>query len=78
MQLFCFKLKKNFFMQRLGPKKHGVHFYVTCAAKNSKAGCDIERQPLGNTSNAATVAGTKRDVSLQMEKIKNIFLKLVA
>ncbi len=44
MQLFCFKLKKKHF-QHLGPENHGVHFYVTWAAKNSEAGCDIERQP---------------------------------
>jgi hypothetical protein len=32
--------------------------------------CD---SPFGDTSNAAIVAVTKRDVSLLMEKIKNIF-----
>jgi hypothetical protein len=46
---------------------------VTCAAKNSEALCDIEQQPLDNTSNAATVAVTKRDVLLHMEKINSIF-----
>jgi hypothetical protein len=46
---------------------------MTCAAKNSEARCDVKQQPLDNMSNAATVAVTKRDVSLHMEKIKNIF-----
>ncbi len=47
---------------------------MTCAAKNSEAHCDIVESPFGDTSNAAIVAVTKRDVSLLMEKIKNIFL----
>jgi hypothetical protein len=33
----------------------------------------LRDSPVGDTSNAATVAVTKRDVSLLMEKIKNIF-----
>ncbi len=33
----------------------------------------LRERPFGDTSNAATVAVTKRDVSLLMEKVKNIF-----
>jgi hypothetical protein len=33
----------------------------------------LRERPFGDTSNAATVAVTKHDVSLLMEKIKNIF-----
>jgi hypothetical protein len=67
--IFCFK-----HFQCLGPKKRGVHFYVTCAAKNSEARCVTLRvSPFGDTSNAATIAAKKRDVLLLEEKIKNIF-----
>jgi hypothetical protein len=64
-------IAKNYF-QRLGPKKRGVLFYVTCAAKNLEGRYEVARQPIGDTSNAATVAVTKCDVSLLMEKLKNI------
>jgi hypothetical protein len=38
--LFCFKSQKTIF-RVLGPKNRGVLFYMTCAAKNSEACCDV-------------------------------------
>jgi hypothetical protein len=38
----------------------------------------LRDSPVGDTSNAATAAVTKRDVSLLIEKMKKKFFKLVA
>jgi hypothetical protein len=41
--------------------------------KTQKRVVMLRDRSFGDTSNAATVAVTKRDVSLLMEKMKNIF-----
>jgi hypothetical protein len=48
---------------------------VTFAAKTKtkKRVVTLRNSPFGDMSNATTGAVTKRDVSLLMEKIKNIF-----
>ncbi len=70
--LFCFKFEKTIFSVK-GPKN--VVYICTWRAlpKTQKRVVTLRDSPVGDASNAATVAVTKRDVSILMEKIKNIF-----
>ncbi len=70
--LFCFKFEKNIFSVK-GPKNVVSICTWRALPKTQKRIVTLRERPFGNTSNAATVAVTKRDVSLLMEKIKNIF-----
>ncbi len=45
-------------------KKRGVLFYVMCAAKTQQGVVTLHYSPCGDTSNAASIAVTKREALL--------------
>jgi hypothetical protein len=68
---FALNLKKPF--SALRAQKTWCPFAWRALPKTQKRVVTLRDSPVGDTSNAATVAVTKCDVSLLMEKIKNIF-----
>ncbi len=70
--LFCLKLQKIDHSVK-GRKNEESFFTGLVLLKTQKRVVTLSDSPFGNMSKTATVAVTKRDVLLLMEKRKNIF-----